>query len=169
MKNHKKDDILIGLLKQVETDSPSIDLTDSVMDQLDMNFEKELNSNPVFTSLLKKENELNLSANFTSAILSSISDTQSKTYLRPILDKKAIVLFTSSIVGLSILSFFIGENTQLSQEVKTYNYNFLNILSNSLSQESSILFICIISICFLLIIDYTLKNRFSYLSNKVNT
>lgn len=160
--SRKKDDILIKLIKKVPLDAPSAEFTDAVLEQLLINLEQELSEDQSVADLIIESDNAYPTENLTDNILTQLKETPSARHLRPIISKKAVVLFTVSLVALTILSFLGNGSATTSESGGLFNFEFFNELLSKVPQDSSILVVCLISISSLLFIDYIYKNKQYY-------
>ncbi len=163
-----KDKILKKLIKKSELNTPSIDFTDSIIEQLQINVEKALNSDTSFAHLLHEKSTPIISNNFSENIISNIQKPKTKLIIQPIISKKLRIIFTSTLLFLIIFSFFIRKKTTTSSNS---TFNFIDkvgvFLSQNLTPEAqSIVFICIISFSLLLLFDYLIKKKLFFFSIK---
>lgn len=155
----KKEDIIIKLIKNAKPDVPNKDFTSSVMEQLSVDVETELNTDITFSNLLNTSKKISLSDDFTKTVLSDINYSRSKTLFKPIIKKRMALFFIFSIITLTILSFIV--KGEASYQTKTYNLNFLYEALNNSPENMLTIFVSVISLSTLLLIEYIYKKKFS--------
>lgn len=154
MKN--KDFILMQLLKKVEPDTPDSRFTDTVMELLEMDVEKELQVDTKFVDFLNRPEAIDSNNNLTGRILGQIDSQESNPKFLPLIGKRTVLTFIFLMLVLITMAFLVeGETTE---DTKVYSLSFLYEWLNNSSQNLSLLFISIISGCSLLFIDYAIKN-----------
>lgn len=151
-----KDDILIQLLKKVAPDTPGPEFTDTIIELLEVDVEKELNADARFTDLINRSEAIDMHDNLTEKVLLSFDASDSNIKLLPLIRKRTGLFFVFLMLTLIGLSFFVKRET--TEGSKGYSLSFLYEWLHNSSQNLSILFISIISVCSLLLIDYAVKN-----------
>ncbi|WP_282079105.1 hypothetical protein [Aquimarina algiphila] len=150
---------IIKLIKKVDLDSPSIEFTDAVMEQLSMDIESKLRSDNLFVSVREEMKKTDLKEEFTNSVLLNINSSQSKIKLRPIIKKSSGMIFAVLIMVLIILSFLVKGETSSTIHTKTNDLYFISDLINNSPKNISILFICIITVSILLWIDFLINHK----------
>lgn len=153
---NKKDDILIQLIKKVEPDTPAAEFTNTIMELLEMDVEKELNADHQFADLFNTSVGIDLPNDLAGKISQSIDASVASKKFLPLISKRTGLFFVFMMLGLIGLSFLTKEESTGGS--KGYNLSFLYEWLHNSSQNLSILFISIISVCSLLLIDYAVKN-----------
>ncbi|WP_271785091.1 hypothetical protein [Aquimarina algiphila] len=150
---------IIKLIKKVDLDSPSMEFTDAVMEQLSMDIESKLRSDNLFVSVREEMKKTDLKEEFTNSVLLNINSSQSKIKLRPIIKKSSGMIFAVVIMVLIILSFLVKGETSNTIYTKTNDLYFISDLINNSPKNISILFICIITVSILLWIDFLINHK----------
>ncbi|WP_271767796.1 hypothetical protein [Aquimarina algiphila] len=150
---------IIKLIKKVDLDSPSMEFTDAVMEQLSMDIESKLHSDNLFVSVREEMKKTDLKEEFTNSVLLNINLSQSKIKLRPIIKKSSGMIFAVLIMVLIILSFLVKGETSSTIHTKTNDLYFISDLINNSPKNISILFICIIIVSILLWIDFMINHK----------
>ncbi|TSE04581.1 hypothetical protein [Aquimarina algiphila] len=150
---------IIKLIKKVDLDSPSMEFTDAVMEQLSMDIESKLRSDNLFVSVREEMKKTDLKEEFTNSVLLNINLSQSKIKLRPIIKKSSGMIFAVVIMVLIILSFLVKGETSSTIHTKTNDLYFISDLINNSPKNISILFICIITVSILLWIDFMINHK----------
>ncbi|WP_282087319.1 hypothetical protein [Aquimarina algiphila] len=150
---------IIKLIKKVDLDSPSMEFTDAVMEQLSMDIESKLRSDNLFVSVREEMKKTDLKEEFTNSVLLNINLSQSKIKLRPIIKKSSGMIFAVLIMVLIILSFLVKGETSSTIHTKTNDLYFISDLINNSPKNISILFICIITVSILLWIDFMINHK----------
>lgn len=157
-----KQNILIRLLKNVTTDSPSNEFSESLMLQLQSNAEESLITDGSFSDLINQTETDVPSVGFTDDIISKLKTQAPQVSYHPLISKRASLLFAATFLVLVILSFITKESSQVKATESSYfeilNNTILSLLQ-SFAQETTLIILCIISFSALLCIDFIYKSR----------
>lgn len=154
---NKQDDILIQLIKKIEPASPGPEFTNTIMDLLEMDVEKELNADIKFADYLTRSEAIYISHDLTHKILRRIDSQESSPRFLPLIGKRIGLFFIFLMLVLIAMSFFVKGET--AEGTKSYSLSFLYEWMHNSSQSTIVFFISIISLNALLLVDYMAKNK----------
>jgi hypothetical protein len=159
---NKKRDPLKSLIRKVEPDTPSLNFTDLVMEEVQA---QEPVINPALKALLKRNGIENPSSDLTHRILAHIEAQGVHTTYKPIITKKAWSIITAAVV---LFVTFLGYSDQTSKSPEGLTPFFisightLNAVVTNTNTTPSLYLLTFISIGVLLVMDYLLTGARSH-------
>lgn len=153
----KKRDELKDLIQKVELDKPSLNFTDLVMEEVEV---QEPIINPALKVLLKRNGIETLSIDFTHSIITQVEVHDFHTTYKPIITKKAWLVIISVVVFF-VLYLGSSEQTLKSPDGLAKYFtsigNKLNTILINVNSVPSLYLITFISVSALLVMDYLLR------------
>jgi len=161
----KKEDIFKKLIDANAIDKAPVDFTKKVMQDVSILSNEELLEDKILTSILKRSSIEKTSKNFVSIVLNTI-EIKNQVKYQPVINKKAWFIITTILILLVLYIIFYdspAETTSIFSSATLYIDSFSNAFSNFINgfKLSSIFTISLIALSSLLVLDFSLKNRYA--------
>jgi hypothetical protein len=156
---NRKADQLKKLIQKVELDTPSLNFTDLVMEEVAA---QEPVVNPALKVLLKRNGMEHPSLDFTQGILTQLEARDLRKSHQPIIPQRAWLIINCVIVSLVVYLGFSEQSSNSTDGLTPYLIsmgNLLNTVFTSIESLPSLYLITFISASALLVIDYLIKKR----------
>jgi hypothetical protein len=157
---NRKADALKSLIQKTELDTPSLNFTNLVMEEVEA---QEPVINPMLKALLKRNGIEDPSIDFTHGIIAQIEAHNLRTAYKPIISQKVWRIIISMVVFLVFYLVFSEQASKPTDGLTPYLIsigNTLNTILTNVNSVPSLYLITFISISALLVMDYLLRTRF---------
>lgn len=159
----KRHEIFKGLIKKADLDSPPVNFTSLVMEQVQEESKNEFVIDPVLQQLLKRNAVINAPQNLTHLVMSQVKILSISKPYKPIIGTKAWLIISTTVAMLIVCLILIDKYSTTSQRLSSHYINIsneLNAILHLLYSIPTIYIITIISFSVLFIMDYLLKRYF---------